>query len=244
MNNKRIILKNEGFTLVEVVVVVVILVILATIGIPAYTKYFKSSYNEKVVKEAQDILESAQIVIDGLYAESSHSDGDECIITGKAGSYEVFKVVKSIAGDCSEIDLHKNKLAEEILKIAGYDISMDDPCGIALGLGNYKTYGLPTSKDYSPEKAYKIYYILIWPYFAGKAYILRADNDAKLLSKSIYVEKDYPNNEITKFDDARNTKYIIYDGEVIKTQLYYIKNGKGNDTDGNNMWGNITGKIK
>ena len=243
MKQKNLCKKNDGFTLVEVVVVVVILVILATIGIPAYTKYFKSTYNEKVLKETNDILECSQIIIDELYAAASHSDEDTCIISGKNNdSCNPYKKVND-----SEIDLHKNELAAQILSMAGYNIKFDDPCAVALGIGSYSEYAIPEKSTYDVEKAYQIYYIMIWPYYSGKAYILRADSLEKLESKSIFVdENEFVNNKKVKFlsfKDARATKCIIVDGKLIKTQLYYIKNGKGNDRPGNEMWDNITKKI-
>ena len=52
--------KNDGFTLVELIVVIAILAILAAVAVPAYSGYIQKANDAKVIAQLDNILTAAQ----------------------------------------------------------------------------------------------------------------------------------------------------------------------------------------
>lgn len=72
--------KNNGFTLVELIVVLVILAILAAILVPALLGYIDRAKKQQIVLNAKNCLTAAQAEWSSLYGK-----GQEGIIEGNSG---------------------------------------------------------------------------------------------------------------------------------------------------------------
>ena len=236
MNTKKH-LNNFGFTLVEIVVVVVIIVILATITIPALTKYFTKSREEKVKEAIEELMDSCQVSFYDLYASNSHSIDDNCVISGVEDSNKDPKsfpknywITEVEVGDC---DIHWNPIAASILKKCNLNIKEDTPCVVIVGLGRYDIYADPSSELYEPTKAYTVYSMIYQPFFNGKVYFYSDGkntyyNPNKILKKDVNI-----GNKTIK------TNYITIDSEEIYIQYYGIKLGKGNNTKWDDIWNHL-----
>jgi len=73
---KKIMKRESGFTLVEVIVVLVILAILATMLLPSLTKYIDKANERAVIAEARSAVVAAQTLVSERYAGISDEDPD------------------------------------------------------------------------------------------------------------------------------------------------------------------------
>ena len=230
---------NKGFTLVEVVVVVVILVVIASMTLPAFTKYFSSKRSEKIKEEAKSVFQAAQVYFNGLYAENAHSENTSKYKDSLGTEYTYYNCAISgknnnsvDTGNCYECDIHRNNAAYDIMKLAGISMNKDEPCSVIVGVGKYCKYADPMSSDYDPEKAYKVYMVIYQPVFQKKVYYYFDDENFYDKWPSIFPA-------LSGNANADRSKMVIQDGEtLVEIQLYYIKNGKDNlpNTKAKDIW--------
>ena len=97
--------KNGGFTLVELIVVIAILAILAGVAIPAYSGYIKKAKDASVITELDAIQTAAQA------ANATAGEIDKITVSGTDASGKVeIKVSGPIkaAGSTETVELAKN----------------------------------------------------------------------------------------------------------------------------------------
>jgi type IV pilus assembly protein PilA len=82
INNLRLKRKDEGFTLVELLVVVVIIGVLVAIAIPMYGNYRKGAAN----KSAQSDVRGAITAVEQYYTENSNTYPTPATVTGGTGN--------------------------------------------------------------------------------------------------------------------------------------------------------------
>lgn len=69
--------KNQGFTLIELMIVVAIIGILAAVAVPAYNDYIESAKTTEAVQQADSLKKAAAACILAASAQSSSADIDE-----------------------------------------------------------------------------------------------------------------------------------------------------------------------
>jgi prepilin-type N-terminal cleavage/methylation domain-containing protein len=249
--------KNKGFTLVEVVVVVVVLVVLAGILIPSFSKYIsEKDFEEKVEGELDDIFQSAQVVFYDLYAEGSHGETADCIISGENQNKNAYKDYKKYPttyriadGDnAKNVDIHNNPIASKILSIAGLDIKDNYPNIVLVCAGRYDVYANPDSKYYDPEKAYTVYAVAYQPLWGNDNkndastvynkkqhfFLLKKLGDEKAYKKKLTV---IPKGKGCPVSPNTDLNYVEIDGEKIWVQYYMLKGSKDNNvTIDDKLW--------
>ena len=247
--------KNQGFTLVEVVVVVVILVILAGIVIPSFSKFISDkAFSEKIEEEVDDVMKSAQIVFYQLYAENSHGDTNDCIFSGdnqiesKYNDAKKYPTTYKIpAGNVNkDCDVHWNPLAAKILSLANLDIRDNYPSTVLICAGRYDIYANPSLDTYDPEKAYTVYLVGYQPIdgIGNKFnkqynyYIFKSIDGKVERKKNNIVFKDY--GSPIRGNEKQN--YMMVNGEKIWVQFYLIKADKNNGVFLEKLWNDSINK--
>jgi prepilin-type N-terminal cleavage/methylation domain-containing protein len=71
---KKVMKKNKGFTLVELIVVLVILAILAAILVPALLGYIDRAKQQQIVLNAKSCLTAAQAEMSSMYSKDETGD--------------------------------------------------------------------------------------------------------------------------------------------------------------------------
>ncbi len=228
--NKDKFFRNDykGFTLVEVLVVVVILVILVSVLLPVFVAYLSKDEEEKL-DDARVIVMSAQNKFLKLYAEASHNSNNDCVISGdETADCSVYYIGSNKNKDC---DIHKSKLASDILLDAGYNINSSEPYALIIGTGRYDIYAAnPLDENYDPIKAYTVYSVTFLFTLNDEVWFWTSD-------KGFTKEKPYKKNKVGDLNYADNI--TIINGEEIKIQYYMIKNGSKNDKTSGDIWKEI-----
>lgn len=185
--------KNQGFTLVELIVVLVILAILAAILVPALLGYIDSA------KEKQDILDAKNCII------AAQAEFTEMYAIGGMEKIGQFKTPYAKNGDN---DLTGTKYSNHILSTA--DVN---PYMLILGLGNYTEY-----KDVNVHKAYTVYFAVYWEtedskplFFDGSEWTTKypwkgdGKNTFKVRGEDIKMQFYFIKNPKKSTSDAWNT---------------------------------------
>ncbi len=218
---------NTGFTIIETIAVIIILAVLMSIVVPSMLSYFDRD-EEDFKNDAQLILLSAQNKFAKLYIEGSHGDKNNCIISGPATNLNdpsgyVFNNNQNL--DC---DIHKNTLAAEIFKDAGFDINKSEPYAVIVGTGRYDIYAAdPTSDEYDPKKAYTIYSVTYLNTLKDEVWFWTSD-------KGFTKKKPYKKDKVGNLNYYNNV--TEFEGETIKIQYYMIKSGSANDKTADEVW--------
>lgn len=241
---------DKGFTLVEIVVTIVILVALSALIIPTVSKYLSDkSFEEKVEKEADDILRAAQVVFYELYANGSHGDTYDSAFSGinqntsEYNNNSVYPTTYRINdGNASkDCDVHKNPLAAKILELAGMDIKDNYPNAVLVCTGRYDIYADPLLDTYDPIKAYTVYCVGYQPVWGNNNSVY----DKKIhyfLFKRLDGKKDRKRDNIIKKGKGSpilsnvDQSYIEINDEKIWVQYYLIKSDKNNNLPIDKIW--------
>jgi type IV pilus assembly protein PilA len=88
--------KNEGFTLIELMIVIAIIGILAAIAIPQFNSYRKRSYNAA----AQSDLKNMSIAQEAYFVEKFTYTGNIADLTGVVGGFYPTAYVEHRFGTC------------------------------------------------------------------------------------------------------------------------------------------------
>lgn len=98
--------KNEGFTLVELIVVIAILAILAAVAVPAYSGYITKAEESKDLTQL-DAIKTAAVF---AYTEAAVAAGDEV---------ENVESIKVVTGDNAAVYVN-GVTADDIVDISDY----------------------------------------------------------------------------------------------------------------------------
>lgn len=121
---KKILSKNKGFTLVELIVVLVILAILAAILVPTLLGYIDKARSEKDFATAQAVRVATQAQIDELYGKGDDKV-EKADITKNDVKKEIFKLVGAVSDnkidgqelDITDIKITNNQIDSIIVQI-------------------------------------------------------------------------------------------------------------------------------
>ena len=247
--------KNNGFTLVEVVVVVVILSILAVMLIPKMTGFLVKGSDEQDQDDAKAILDSAQAEFYELYSVNAHDGNYKSIIQGdgnKNPNVNTFQYTindsdnNSKTVDIKIVDVKNNRkyypIITEIFRNIGYKVKTDPstgvwksdvPCWVMVITGDYDTYCNPEKDTYCPEKAYTVYGVIFNKNVRGRFFIMQ--RDGKIVT--------YPSSP-EEFDKAIDS--IIDDDDPEKPllkQIYILKANWPDNSYGSQMWSLFHNKL-
>jgi len=240
--------RNNGFTLVEVVVVVVILSILAVMLIPKMTGFLVKGSDEQDQNDAKDILDSAQAEFYELYAVNAHDGNYKSIIQGESNknpNVNTFQYTVRDADnnekkvDIKVVDVKDNKkyypIMTDIFKNIGYKVKADPnngkwisdvPCWVMVITGDYDTYCNPNKDTFCPEKAYTVYGVIYNKNVRGRFFIMQRDG------KTV----TYPNDP-TAFDKAIDNIIDEDNPDIPLVKEIYILKANWPDTNsGSQMW--------
>ncbi|SCX98796.1 prepilin-type N-terminal cleavage/methylation domain-containing protein [Lachnospiraceae bacterium XPB1003] len=127
---KKILSKNKGFTLVELIVVLVILAILAAILVPTLLGYIDKARSEKDFATAQAVRVATQAQIDELYGK-----GDDKVEKSDINKNDVKKEIFKLVGAVSDNKIDGQELDIKDIKITNNQI---DSIIVQIGSKYYK----------------------------------------------------------------------------------------------------------
>ncbi|MHA3092574.1 type IV pilin protein [Acinetobacter brisouii] len=104
MQNASLFLKNQGFTLIEMMVVVVIVAILAAIAIPSYQEYARRSR----AAQAQQEMQRLAVLLDRWKARNFNYKGFSTASTTVASTTSYPYTVTIVDPDASNVALTNN----------------------------------------------------------------------------------------------------------------------------------------
>ncbi len=196
--------KDQGFTLVELIVVLVILAILAAILVPSLLGYIDRAKMDQDILEGRDIVTATQAELTKLYG-LNRDQSSSSVIPGHTDSYNKNKDVNA-----STSDFAKNILA----------LSEKEPYILVVGLGSTGIYK-DEEKENDQRKAYTIYTALYMKskdstpvYFYGDewGYYYPTDKRIKVVTKKAYNKDITAANYHNRFGIYLQY-YILADGE-------------------------------
>ena len=203
--------KNEGFTLVELIVVLVILAILAAILVPALLGYIDRARTKQDMLDAKSCMTAVQAQMAEMYATRPQIDtsltgaqirANYCAING------YFASNSGSGKNTGDIDVYKTDYAKPVFQTAGCD-----PITFIVGMGDFSVYAKTEI-----HKCYTVYLAAYW---------------SKWQNKPIFFDGTKWTTTYPWKGDGQNT----FNGVSLEMYIYAIGNSKGNSwSNSDQMW--------
>ena len=157
MKINRVLKKNRGFTLVELIVVIVIIAILAAITVPALVGYIDKAKNQQLIAECRQSVVAAQAIATESYAAGKLAKGSvdadgafktEIVKLAEVPSDAVLDYSKFI--DAAVTELSYTRSGKTVLYKNGVYSVVE--AGVAAAPSLPKTYGDVNDPSLTPEQ--------------------------------------------------------------------------------------------
>lgn len=211
--------KDQGFTLVELIVVLVILAILAAILVPSLLGYIDRAKMDQDILEGRDIVTATQAELTRLYG-LNRDQSNASVIPGHSEEYN----------NNGDVNASTSEFAKNILAL-----SEKDPYILVVGMGSTAIYKTDKNEE-DQRRAYTIYTAMYMKdkdstpvYFYGDewGYFYPTDKRIKVITKKKYNSTVTAANYHNRFG-VYLQYYILADGGGV----YDSKGEKGKK----NIW--------
>ena len=210
--------KNQGFTLVELLVVLVILSILAAICVPALMGYIDKSRINKNLRNGHAFYEAAQAKFAEQYGKNGNVPEGTPVVSGASVTSD---------GENKDQDITGTAFAEDILDLVGFT-GDNAPYCLLIGVGSNAANTSTKAPRTTKHDKYTVLYVF---------YMQSKDSTGVYFYNGEWTTKNPRYNNKSDIVDADNViKTGIHRGKRIQYYLISNRTGMGSIGKNSKLW--------